>query len=131
MTDTVDAATLAQAYIAIRDEKKRIEAEAEQQVKALDEQLKVVADALLDICKTTGADSIRTEHGTVIKGTKSRYWTNDWNSFYEIVRESNAFDLLEKRIHQTNMKTFLEENPDAFPKGLNVDREFTITVRRK
>lgn len=131
MTDNVDAATLAQAYIAIRDERDRIQKESDAKIEDLKNQMKVVADALLEICKTTGADSIRTEHGTVIKGIKSRYWTNDWNSFYEIVRESNAFDLLEKRIHQTNMKTFLEENPDAFPKGLNVDQEYTITVRRK
>lgn len=131
MSDNVDAATLAQAYIAIRDEKDRLQKELDTKIEDLKDQMKVVADALLGICKATGADSIRTEYGTVIKSIKSKYWTNDWNSFYEIVRSNNAFDLLEKRIHQTNMKTFLEENPDAFPKGLNVDQEYTITVRRK
>jgi hypothetical protein len=131
MDQQVDAAVLAQAYIAIRDEKERIQREADAQTKELSEQMKVVADALLEICKSTGADSIRTENGTVIKGIKSKYWTNDWNSFYDVVLENKAFDLLEKRIHQTNMKTFLEENPEAFPKGLNVDQEYTITVRRK
>lgn len=131
MTDGIDASTLVGAYIAIRDEKKRIEAEAEQQVKALDEQLKVVADALLDICKETGAESIKTDKGTVMRGIKSRYWTNDWASFYQVVKERDAFELLEKRIHQTNIKTFLEENPDVHPEGLNIDREYTITVRRK
>jgi hypothetical protein len=131
MTDKIDASVLVEAYIAIRDEKKRIEAEAETQVKELDVQLKVVADALLDICKETGAESIKTDHGTVMKGIKSKYWTNDWASFYRIVKERDAFELLEKRIHQTNIKTFLEENPDVHPEGLNIDREYTITVRRK
>ncbi len=45
--------------------------------------------------------------------------------------ENNATDLLEKRLHQGNMRTFLEENPDKLPPGLNADNEYTITVRRK
>jgi hypothetical protein len=28
------------------------------------------------------------------------------------------------------MKQFLEENPDLLPMGLNVDREYTVVVRR-
>jgi len=44
--------------------------------------------------------------------------------------ENQAPELLEKRIHQSNMKQFLEENPDLLPAGLNVDSEYTITVRR-
>ena len=29
------------------------------------------------------------------------------------------------------MKQFLEENPDLTPKGLNVDSEYVVTVRKK
>jgi hypothetical protein len=47
------------------------------------------------------------------------------------IAEHDAFELLEKRIHQTNMKQFLEENPDLHPAGLNVDSEYSVTVRRK
>jgi hypothetical protein len=45
--------------------------------------------------------------------------------------ENEAVDLLEKRIHQGNMKQFLEENPEVLPPGLNADSEYSITVRRK
>ena len=40
-------------------------------------------------------------------------------------------ELLEKRIHQMNMKEFMENNPDAHPPGLNIDSEYEITIRRK
>jgi hypothetical protein len=40
-------------------------------------------------------------------------------------------NLLEKRIAQTNMATFLEDNPDLHPPGLNVDSRYTVVVRRK
>jgi hypothetical protein len=47
------------------------------------------------------------------------------------MQEQGAMELLERRIHQSNMKQFLEENPDLHPMGLNVDSEYAITVRRK
>jgi len=122
---------LVDVYVQIRDKKRQIEAELDKQVKELEEDLKVISSAMLDACKDMGADSIRTKHGTVIRSVKSKYWTNDWDSMWKFIRENGAMELLEKRIHQTNMKQFLEENPDQHPAGLNVDSEFTITVRKK
>jgi hypothetical protein len=62
---------------------------------------------------------------------KKRYWTNDWHSFYAFLKEHEALELLEKRVAQTNMSTFLEENPDLHPPGLNVDSRYSVVVRRK
>jgi hypothetical protein len=50
---------------------------------------------------------------------------------HEFVLEHKAPELLDKRLNQTNMKQFLEENPDLVPKGLNVDSEYVVSVRRK
>ena len=93
--------------------------------------LKEVETALLDVCKETGADSLRTEFGTVSRRVSKRYWTTDWNSMYEFVKDNDQLDLLEKRIAQGNMSTYLEENPDKLPPGLNVDSKYAVTVRRK
>ena len=89
-----------------------------------------IEQEILDLCKATGADSIKTKHGTAMRSVKSRFWTNDWESFYDFIYKQNEFGLLEKRIHQSNMKQFLEENPDLHPAGLNVERTYAITVRR-
>jgi hypothetical protein len=96
----------------------------------LTEQLDLIKRELLDMCKENGVDSLRTKHGTLIRTVKTRYWTNDWEHFHKFMLENQAPELLEKRIHQSNMKQFLEENPDLLPAGLNVDSEYTITVRR-
>jgi hypothetical protein len=50
---------------------------------------------------------------------------------HKFIREHEAMELLERRIHQTNMKQFLEEHPELRPAGLNIDREYAITIRRK
>lgn len=117
-------------YIRIRDERYALKQRYEEQDAELEAQLTVLAEEMLNVCKELGADSIRTKAGTIIRTVKSRYWTNDWDSMYRFIREHDAFPLLEKRLHQTHMKEFLAENPDLLPAGLNVESEFTVTVRR-
>jgi hypothetical protein len=96
----------------------------------LTDQLDLIKRELLDMCKENGVDSLRTKDGTLIRTIKTRYWTNDWEHFHRFMLEWEAPELLEKRIHQSNMKQFLEDNPGTLPTGLNMDSEYTITVRR-
>ncbi len=121
---------VAQAYISLRDARAEAKRVFEAQDEVLAEQMQVLETHLLDVCKQINADSIRTKAGTVIRSVKTRYWTNDWDSMYRLIHERQAFGLLEKRLHQTNMKQFLEENPEVLPEGLNQDKEYTVVVRR-
>lgn len=118
-------------YIKIRNNKEELTREYDAKVADLDAQMQVLKQKLLDISKETGVTSFKTENGTAYRTIKNRYWTNDWGSFYTFMREHGAMELLEKRIHQTNMREFLEDNPEVHPPGLNVDQEYEITIRRK
>lgn len=129
--DEVSAEKLVKAYIKIRDKRKQLTDEYEAADRELEESQDMISSKLLDICKTMGADGFKTEFGTVSRRVAKRYWTNDWHSFYKFLLEHDAPELLEKRIAQTNMATFLEENPDLLPPGLNVDSKYTISIRRK
>jgi hypothetical protein len=129
-TAAVDLDQITSIYIKIRDARADKKRAFEVEDKELEDQLSVLATQMLDTCKEMGADSIRTPHGTIIRTVKSRYWTNDWDSMYDFIQENGAFGLLEKRLHQTNMKDFLSENPDYLPMGLNVESEYTVSVRR-
>ena len=121
---------LAGVYIKIRDARTTLKAEFTMQDSVLQEQMDLLETNMLDACKDLNASSIKTPHGTIIRSVKSRYWTNDWDSMYDFIDKQGAFGLLEKRLHQTNMKDFLAENPDLYPKGLNVESEYTVVVRR-
>lgn len=130
-TPVVEVDKLVATYVKIRDAKDEVKREAEAKVQELQAELDVIANTLLEQFKESGIDSARTPHGTAYRTIKSRYWTNDWDAMYNFIEQHNAYDLLEKRIHQTNMKQFLEENPDTHPEGLNMEREYAIVVRRK
>lgn len=129
--ETYSTEDLVSAYINIRDQIAEVKRQADEKVAELTQHLNAVSDELQNICKAQGASSISTPKGTVIRTVKSKFWTNDWQSMYDFIRENAAFELLEKRLHQSNMKTFLEDNPEVHPPGLNIEREFVVTVRRK
>ena len=122
---------MVETYIRIRTKREEIKKEADKQMAALDEDLEIISLYLSDFLKESGASSIKTPHGTVYTSVKSRFWTNNWEAMYNFMQSHDAFDLLEKRIHQSNMKTYLEENPDQLPEGLNVDSKHSVIVRRK
>jgi hypothetical protein len=121
---------LTKAYLKLRDQRAELKQRFQADDEELEVQMQMLQEEMLNICKQNNATSIRTEHGTVIRQVKSRYWTNDWDSMYTFIKENEAFGLLEKRLHQTHMKEYLSENPNKLPMGLNVESEYTITVRR-
>jgi hypothetical protein len=102
----------------------------ETEVETLKAQQDAVKTALKDQMLALGVKSVNTEEGMVILSTKTRYSTQDWDSFKLFVVENDALDLFEKRIAQTNMSTFLNENPGVVPPGLNSNSEYSISVRK-
>lgn len=139
MTDEVDAPQppevpvdkLVKVYLKMNAKHSELRSAFEAEEKKLKDQMAKVKAALLVYCKEQNLDSVRTTEGLFYRTVKLNYWTNDWNSMRKFIVENNAAELLHERIHQTNMKQFLEEHPDLLPPGLNVDSEYSITVRRK
>lgn len=105
-------------------------AELQEQHDTIEKQRKEVRATIANIMNERNEDSVRTAHGTVSRSIKERYWTNDWAAFRNYVLETGAVDLYEKRIQQTNMKQWLADHPDDYPPGLNIDREYQITIRK-
>jgi len=125
-----DADKLVSVYIKIRDARAEIAREYDAKIADLDSQMQAISKELLEICKATGQNGGKTAHGTFTRTVKTEYWTSNWEAMRKFVKEHDALDLLQQRIHQGNMKAFLQENPNVFPEGMNVDSEYAITVRR-
>lgn len=121
---------LAKVYLKMRDARDELKREYEAKDSTIKTQMEILEAEMLGLCKASNADSVKTKEGTIIRSIKTRYWTNDWDSMYKFIKEHDAFGLLEKRIAQTNTKNFLTENPELLPMGLNLDSEYTVTVRR-
>jgi ribosomal protein L4 len=129
-TETIPLDRLAKIYRKIRSEIATLTQDYDTKVEALKAQQEELKNAMKDMMKTMGVTSVRTAQGTVVLSVRTRYNTQDWDSFKKFVVEHDAVDLLEKRIAQSNMSQFLEENPGLVPPGLNSHAEYDISVRK-
>ncbi len=128
---TVSVEKLVKTYAKIRDKRSELTAKYKEEEGKLREQQDKVKLALLSYCKEHEVDSVRTASGLFYRTVKQRYWTSDWESMHEFILAHNVPEFFEKRLNQTHVRQFIEENPDLLPAGLNVDSEYTISVRKK
>ena len=121
---------LVRAYRKVRDAIQKLTREYEDELEKLETVKQEFTAEIKDKMLASGAKTIRTDSGTIILSTKTRYTANDWDEFKKFVLEHQCVELLERRIAQSNMKQFLEENPTLVPPGLDASTEYAITVRK-
>ena len=122
---------LVNAYTKIRDKRSELTSKYKEEEGKLREQQDRVKLALLEYCKEHEVDSVRTASGLFYRTVKQRYWTSDWESMHNFIMDNKVPKFFEKRLNQTHVRQFIEENPDLVPAGLNVDSEYAISVRKK
>jgi len=96
--------------------------ELEEQKKALDNEIKARMQA-------QGLKSMKTDFGLVMLKIQTRYETSDWEAFEKFCLERGTIAFLQKRVAQSNMAAFLQENPDAIPPGMNVSSEYIVSIQ--
>jgi|TARA_R110000822_G_scaffold9146_7_gene35714 hypothetical protein len=131
MDMTISVDKLVSTYVKLRDKRLEITSKYKEEEAELREQQDKVKSALLDYCKEHEVDSVRTASGLFYRSVRQRYWTSDWESMHSFIMEHELPEFFEKRLNQTHVRQYLEDNPDQLPPGLNVDSEYTISVRKK
>jgi|TARA_B110000196_G_C20839451_1_gene517601 hypothetical protein len=125
------AEKMTSAFIKIRTERSVLSAKFKTEDDKLVRQQDILKRALLDYCENHGLESVRTSAGLFFRSSKTKYWTSDWEAMHKFIMEHNVPEFLDKRLNTTNIKQFLEENPNTIPDGLKIDKEFVISVRKK
>lgn len=133
--DTPEAATipmdrLVKIYRKMRDKKQALQSDLDAKIAEIDAQMDAVEMAMKDQMRAAGVTSVRTEFGTAVLSTKTRYSVQDWGEFNKFVLEHQALDLFERRIAQSNMAEFLKDNPQVVVPSLQSNSEFSVAVRK-
>jgi hypothetical protein len=121
---------LTRAYLNLKAARDELSAEYKEADEKLVSKQNKIKSALLGYLKENDIKSVKTDAGTFYRSVKQKYWTSDWESMHQFIMEHSVPEFLEKRLHQGAVKQFLEENPDLLPKGLNVDSEYALTIRK-
>ncbi len=129
--ENVKLDSMVKTYLTIRDERERLAREHDMKDRELANDLAQIEQVLLNSCNEINADSIRTVGGTIIKTTRENFVCSDWDNFKSYVKEHDAIELLQQRIHQGNFKEFLSgREEEGLPPGISTMREFKVTVRK-
>mgnify|MGYP003624383992 FL=1 len=126
----VQVKDLIRRYISVRDSRNELKEKYDKADEKLSAKLDEVKRQLLNFCKENDLNGLKTPEGSLFVTNKTNYWTDDWDSLREFVLEHGVTEFFEKRLHQGNIAEFLEDSPELAPKGLNVRKERTISVRK-
>jgi len=121
---------LTSVYIKIRDKRAEIKRAFDAENKKLEEQQNKIKTALLGYCKEQGVESVKTTSGTFYRTVKTRFWSNDWSEMHKFVLDKKIPEFFEKRLNQTAVREYLDENPDVEITSLEQTSEYQITVRK-
>jgi hypothetical protein len=125
----VDTNKLIVVYVKIRDARSEAKHKYDEVDAKLKDQLNLIEAALMASMTELNVTTLKTPQGTASRTTRTRYWAPDWNEFKNFALENDASDLFERRIHQSNMREFIEQNPEVVP-PIAADSRYSIVVRR-
>ena len=131
MNDETSVDELSAEYMRIRREREELKSKFTEEDGKLESRMGDIEQVLLEKMMAADLSSMSTSNAIVLRRIERRYSTNNWDDIYRLIEKHKAYGLLHKRIHDTNMRQFLEENPDEYPENLNVSSRHAVTVKRK
>lgn len=127
MTVTVDQAVA--AYMKLRQKKAEVEAsikdelsQIEASMDKLEKWIKTQADAM-------GVSSFKTPHGTAFLTTKDYASVADWDATLAFVKETGAYNMLNKAVNKTAVREYISETKTV-PPGVNYGTKVEVNVRK-
>jgi len=121
---------LATIFVKIREKKRELVAAHEAAVESLDSQMNTILMAIKDRMLRDNCQSMKLTSGTAYITRKTKYYASDWDSLREWMVKNNALHLTEKRVSQTAMAEWFQENPNNPPTGVFADPEVTVVIRK-
>ena len=127
----MDLEELSQRYLTLRRDRDILKERYVEQDSVLEKEMAELEASMIEQLNAANATSINTKSATILRRVTKRYNPTNWDSVYALIEKHKAFGLLHKRIHDGNMAIFLEEHPEEYPAGLNLDSRYAVTVKRK
>lgn len=117
------------AYLKLRLKKDAIDNEAKERTKELKLKMEKLETWLKVKAEEEGVSSFKTPNGTAFLTTVDFANVADWDSCLEFIKERDAFDLLEKRVSKTAVRSYIE-NDKLVPPGVNYGTKVEVNVRK-
>lgn len=120
-----------EAYISTRDEIDRLEKELAEKIKPLKEVQEKREAWMLNQLNQSGAQNMKTLHGTAYVNLKESVTVADWDAVKSWVIEGERWEYLEHRISKQSVLEYMgEKRTVPPPPGVSYQSIRTVSVRR-
>lgn len=116
-------------YIKLRDHKAGITAEAEARANAITEQMMKLEAWLKQQADQLGTTQFKTPNGIAFFKTNDYTTVADWDAVLDFVKATGAYDLLEKRVAKTAVRSYLDEHKQL-PPGINYGTKLVLGIQK-
>lgn len=127
MTVTVDQAIA--AYMKLRAKKAEVEARIKDEVTQLEASMDKIEAWIKTQADKMGVTSFKTKHGTAFLTTKDYANVENWDATLNFIKETGAYDMLNKAVNKTAVRGYIEQNK-AVPPGVNYGTKIEVSVRK-
>ena len=121
--------TMVANYLLLREEKQRLKKEYDALTKRLDDVMDAMEGKMLKVLVDNKVKHMGTEHGTMYIKKVSKASCSDWHAYRQWMIENDALDGLEKRVTQSFIKDYEENNQGELPPGITVFKENVARIR--
>jgi hypothetical protein len=127
MTITVDQAIA--AYMTLRAKKAEVEARIKDEVTQLETKMDKIEAWIKAQADALGVTSFKTKHGTAFLTTKDYANVENWDATLNFIKETGAYDMLNKAVNKTAVRGYIEQYK-AVPPGVNYGTKIEVSVRK-
>jgi hypothetical protein len=127
MNVTVDQAIA--AYMKLRTKKTEVEAQIKEEVAQLEASMEKIEKWIKTQADALGVTSFKTPHGTAFLTTKDYANVENWDAVLGFIKDTGAYDMLNKAVNKTAVRGYIEQNK-AVPPGVNYGTKVDVSVRK-
>lgn len=116
-------------YMKLREQKAAIEAEVKEKVSGIKTKLDKLEAFLKTQMDAQGLTSFKSEYGTAFLTTTDYANVADWDVVLDFIKDTGAYDMLEKRISKIAVRGYIDANK-AVPPGVTYGTKLEVNIRK-
>jgi hypothetical protein len=116
-------------YLTLRNQKEALVQAVKAKTVEIDAKMTKIEAWIKQQADTQGVTSFKSEHGTAFLTTVDYANVADWDATLRFIRESEAYDMLEKRVSKTAVRAYIDQTKSV-PPGVNYGTKLEVNIRK-
>jgi len=116
-------------YVKLRDQKAAVEGEVKERVDQIKGKMAKLEAYLKEQMDAQGLTQFKSDHGTAFLTTTDFANVANWDEVLQFIKDTEAYDMLEKRISKTAVRGYMDQHKKV-PPGITYGTKLDVNIRK-